>query len=93
MRADKPINVIGRSLLIGVFSSFAGTGTIFGAFFLALRIAERWSGARLSTDTLAAMWNNSHWAAVSTIGGFLFSWFAFGFLIAYSRISSRSERG
>lgn len=92
MREGKPRNVIGRALGIGVLSSLAGTVTIFGGFFLALRIAERWSGARLSTDTLAAMWNTSHWGAISTVGGFLFSWFAFGFFIAYSRISSRSER-
>jgi len=83
-----------RGIAVGSVSSVMGTAAMLGGFYGFLRIAETWSGARLSTDSLAGIWANTPAVTlISALGGFLFAWFAFGFIIAYSRMSSAEELG
>jgi hypothetical protein len=81
-----------KAIAVGSLSSVLGTLLMLGSFYGFLRIAERWSGARLSTDSLAGIWQNTPISVlISALGGFLFAWFAFGFIITYSQLSSRDE--
>jgi hypothetical protein len=82
--------VVPLSLLAGSVSCVLGTAVIFVAFFYLIHGAEHWSGAHLLNDTPLGMFEQNRWAAASAVGGMAAAWFAFGFFITYSQLSSRS---
>jgi hypothetical protein len=86
-------NIFIRSVWIGVTCCVFGTVLLFGTFELLLRGAERWVGTRMPNDTLMGMFHQNWFTACFAVGGVAFAWFAFGFFIAYSRMSSRAELG
>jgi hypothetical protein len=85
--------VIGRALLVGALSCLFGTLGLFGAFYLLIHGAERYAGTKLLNDSPMGMFQQNPSAAAFAIGGVAFAWFAFGFFITYSRLSSRAELG
>jgi hypothetical protein len=84
--------VVPVSLLVGALSCVLGTAAIFISFFYLIHGAERWSGAQLLNDTPLGMFEQNRWAAASAIVGMAAAWFAFGFFITYSQLSSRDSR-
>ncbi|GAC1659667.1 MAG: hypothetical protein NVS9B15_22710 [Acidobacteriaceae bacterium] len=85
--------VIARALLAGVLSCSVGTIVLFGAFYFLIHAAESYAGTKLLNDSPMGMFQQNPSAAAFAIGGVAFAWFAFGFFITYSRLSSREELG
>jgi hypothetical protein len=83
--------IVPFSLFVGALSCVLGTAAIFVSFFYLIHGAEHWSGAQLLNDTPLGMFEQNRWAAASAIVGVAAAWFAFGFFITYSQLSSRES--
>ena len=83
--------VIRRALLVGCLSCVFGTLALFGVFYFLIQGAERYAGTKLVGDSPMGMFQQNPSAAAFAIGGVAFAWFAFGFFITYTRMSSREE--
>ena len=83
--------VVPKSLQAGALSCLCGSVATFGSFYWLIRGAERWADAKIPNDSFMGLFQFNVWLACWAIGGVAFAWFAFGFFVTYSRMSSRAE--
>jgi hypothetical protein len=80
-----------KALLVGAISCILGTTAIFGSLYFLIHAAERWAQTQLVNEGLLGLFQSNLFAAIFAVGGVAFAWFAFGFFITYSRLSSKAE--